>query len=176
MIAPRKANAADASQIAATHVRSWQAVYRGFMPDEFLDRLDVAERAESWRNAIASSSADVLVIDDAGGRLAGFCSLIRSRDPDASATTGEIAALYVDPERCRVGLGTMLLRDALTLAPERGFATLTLWVLEGNAGARQFYERHGFRPDGSMKTESRWGGGFSVREVRYGMPVGAGAT
>jgi len=40
----RKAKVEDASAIAFVHVRSWQVAYRGHMPDEFLNGLDVETR------------------------------------------------------------------------------------------------------------------------------------
>jgi hypothetical protein len=37
----------------------------------------------------------------------------------------------------------------------------TLWVLEGNAQARRFYERRGWSPDGAAREA------FGVLELRY---------
>jgi GNAT superfamily N-acetyltransferase len=48
--------------------------------------------------------------------------------------------LYVDPAAQNTGLGTALLEWVKRLNPER----LELWVFQKNAGARRFYERHGF--------------------------------
>ncbi|HST24656.1 MAG TPA: GNAT family N-acetyltransferase [Gaiellaceae bacterium] len=49
--------------------------------------------------------------------------------------------LYVDSAAQNCGIGTALLEQAKTLRPDR----LELWVFQKNAGARRFYERHGFR-------------------------------
>jgi RimJ/RimL family protein N-acetyltransferase len=46
---------------------------------------------------------------------------------------------------------------------------VTLWVVEANARARRFYERQGFRPDGSTKT-ARMSGTEAI-EVRYRMSL-----
>jgi len=143
------------------------------MPDEVLDRLDVAERTRMWGRVLAGAGSDVLLVDDDSGELAGFCSLARSRDADSNSRTGEIAAIYVDPARWRAGLGAALLADALNLAPARGFTEVTLWVLEQNLAARLFYEKLGFRLDGAEKVETRCG---SVRELRYRLPMASEAT
>jgi len=45
-----------------------------------------------------------------------------------------------------------------------------LWVLEGNARARSFYQAHGWWPDGAVKTEQR--GEALLNEVRYRRRVG----
>jgi GNAT superfamily N-acetyltransferase len=46
----------------------------------------------------------------------------------------------VDPGAQNRGVGTALLDHAKRLRPDR----LELWVFQENAGARRFYERHGF--------------------------------
>jgi hypothetical protein len=48
---------------------------------------------------------------------------------------------------------------------EAGFAEATLWVLDKNVRARRFYERGGWRPDGTSKDDAREG--FTLHEVRY---------
>ena len=40
----------------------------------------------------------------------------------------------------------------------------SLWVLEDNPRARAFYRRHGFDPDGAVKTHTV--DGAAIREVR----------
>jgi GNAT superfamily N-acetyltransferase len=49
--------------------------------------------------------------------------------------------LYVEPSAQGQGIGKVLLVHAKRLRP----GGLELWVFEQNAGARRFYERHGFR-------------------------------
>jgi hypothetical protein len=39
----------------------------------------------------------------------------------------------------------------------------SLWVLDDNPRAREFYRRNGFAPDGAEKLDERWG---SIREIR----------
>ena len=46
----REAELCDARGIAEVHVRSWQAVYAGIVPDEDLARLSVDQRHEFWRH------------------------------------------------------------------------------------------------------------------------------
>ena len=49
--------------------------------------------------------------------------------------------LYVAPAHQRRGIGTAL----MVRAKERRPAGFRLWVFQRNAGARDFYEHHGFR-------------------------------
>jgi ribosomal protein S18 acetylase RimI-like enzyme len=160
----RPAAASDVDAIARLHVRSWQTAYRGHMPQAHLDRLDPAKRAALWSQTIEQPATLVLVATS-GETLVGFCSLLPSRDADASPTAGEISAIYVDPESWRSGFGSALLEAAIESARRRGFIEVTLWVLTSNTSARAFYEARGLRTDGKTRTEER--PGFSIDETRY---------
>lgn len=160
----RKATPEDAPAIARLHVRTWQATYRGQMPDAYLDALDPAARLPLWTRVLADPASRVSVAE-VDGAVMGFCSLVVSRDDDAGPGVGEIAAIYVDASRWRAGVGRALLDAAIADARAHGMRELTLWVLRGNEGARAFYEAHGFRTDGAAKVEERTG--FPIHEVRY---------
>jgi ribosomal protein S18 acetylase RimI-like enzyme len=69
-------------------------------------------------------------------------------DPD-DPRLGHIARLYVDPSCWGVGVGTLLYRAAVADLTEREFPAATLWVLEANRRARDWYERLGWRTTGS---------------------------
>jgi len=50
MVTIRPALPNDAGQIAGIQVRTWQATYRGDLPDAFLDSLDASRREEMCRD------------------------------------------------------------------------------------------------------------------------------
>jgi ribosomal protein S18 acetylase RimI-like enzyme len=162
----RKATAEDAAKISFVHVRSWQVAYRGHMPDEFLDGLDAEKRTNMWRELTLNPEKIVLVAEDQEGSVAGFSALGRSRDADAEPNTAEVSAIYVHPEKWRMGMGRALLSASLEEVRRREFDRVTLWVLEANGRARSFYESFGFTPDGAIKDDEHWKS-FAVREVRY---------
>jgi ribosomal protein S18 acetylase RimI-like enzyme len=162
----RKATVQDASAIAVVHVRSWQVAYRGHMPDEYLDGLDVDKRANMWRQLAQDADKIILVAEDSEGNIVGFSALGPSRDVDADPNTAEVAAIYVHPEEWKKGIGRALLSASLDQIRKRKFDQLTLWVLEGNQRARSFYESFGFIQEGAVKDEDHWKT-FTVREVRY---------
>jgi GNAT superfamily N-acetyltransferase len=91
------------------------------------------------------SFAGRVVVAEASGRVGGF----------AAFDGPELNALYVLPELWGRGIGHRLLAAA-------GPVSL-LWVLEANERGRSFYERHGWRPDGAVKSA------FGVRELRYAL-------
>lgn len=169
--AVRPATLADADEIAAIHVRSWQAAYQGLMPQDYLDGLDPAARAARWRRNLAAldwSARGVLVVTDGDQNpgIAGFAAYWPTRDDDGDpARTGEIAAIYLHPAAWGRGLGQQLITATVANLTATGYRDATLWVLTDNARARRFYSRVGWTPDGATKTDDS--DGFPLHEMRY---------
>lgn len=150
--------------VARVHVRSWQAGYRGLLPDAYLDGLRAEDRAQRYRFASedARDPATVVAIED--GTICGFATTAPARDSDV-ADDGEVYALYVDPEWWGCGFGAALITEARRRLVDLGFRNAVLWLLAGNARADRFYRIDGWMPDGSRRTDSVWG--VTVDEVRY---------
>lgn len=161
----RVATGADAAEIARVHVISWQAAYRGLMPDAILDSLNVSHRTLCWQEILAQPHIGVFVAEE-NSRIVCFCDLIPSRDRDSdSKSVAEIAAIYIHPEYWRKGIGRVLCDSAIREAQKLRFAFMTLWVLKTNSAAIQFYQNMGFAPDGATKTEMLKD--FALHEVRF---------
>lgn len=150
----REAEPRDARAIAEVHVRSWRAAYRGQLTDEYLDGMTVEERLEQHRRGLEEAREDwrTWVAEDAGA-IAGFAVTGPSEDADATERTGEVYAIYLDPDRVGTGLGRELFERAVGDLRDRGFASATLWVLQTNERARRFYEVAGWAPDGASSSE-----------------------
>jgi len=162
----RLAGPSDAYGLAEMHVAAWQSAFRGMLPDDFLDGLTVAGRAERWQQILTETARHVWVVSEAE-RIVGFVSIGASRDDDACpGQTGEIYAFYVHPDRWRHGIGSMLMAQALRELHRLGYVEATLWVLRGNMQAKSFYEAAGFVPDGGAKIDVN-PAGISFDEVRY---------
>lgn len=56
----------------------------------------------------------------------------------------QLEELYVVPTHRSAGIGSSLLHNAIDLSRERGGREMHINVDEVDAGARRFYERHGF--------------------------------
>jgi ribosomal protein S18 acetylase RimI-like enzyme len=163
----RRARAEDAARIAEIHVRSWQAAYRGLMPDALLDNLSIAGRQAFWEERIARDEATVLVAE-ADAVVYGWLVFGKSRDRDAHPAVVEVYGLYVDPEAWRRGVATTLWNDAKHRIGRTEATDITLWVIEGNERARRFYEAIGFEHEaGQVKPFER--DGTVLTEVRYRM-------
>ena len=154
---------ADADAIAAVHVASWRTAYRGIVPDRVLDGLDVGRRAEGWRRGLRDSpDGDLVAVALIDGRLCGF---VRAGPREGDETTGEIHAIYVDPQTWGQGLGGALLDFAERDLVNRGLSNGMLWAFAANDRARRWYERKGWRHDGTETTMDF--DGTPVPEVRY---------
>lgn len=165
----RPATLADTEGIGLVHVRSWQYAYRGKLPQDHLDRLDPAGRAEAWRRIMAEtepSRGGVLAAVTEGAGITGFASFGPSRDHDTDPRrTGEVFAIYVDPDAWGTGAGRDLMAGATAELARLGYADAILWVLDTNDRARRFYTLAGWAEDGTSKTDGSRG--FDITEVRY---------
>ena len=150
----RRAVLADARRIATLHVGSWQAGYKGLLPQAFLNSLEPGSCLPRWAAIVRQADwprQGTLVVEERG-ELVGFASLGPARDT-ADIAAGEIAALYVASSRWRAGVGRTLMDAALSQLVEAGFISAVVWVLVGNQRAIQFYEATGWHTDGVTKHE-----------------------
>src|SRR5919109_964260 len=142
----RPATVDDAYGIARVHVTTWQDAYRGIVPNEYLDALDIDARVEAY---------------DRSGDILGFVTVGPSIDEKGN---GELYAIYVASKHWGTPVGAALMTHGDQWLGER-YPAATLWVLDENARARRFYEKHGWFADGTTKDDDR--GSFVLHEVRY---------
>ena len=153
----RRATSEDAAALAAVEVSSWQAAYRGLMPDTFLDGLSVAEKAESWRHnllkhGLSGRKRVWVALGDSG-----LCGFVRVGPVMEESEVGLIYVLYVLPEQWRCGVGTALMQAGMQELRDLGMHEAMLWVLRDNLRARHFYERLGWIPAGRTVSEDYGG-------------------
>jgi GNAT superfamily N-acetyltransferase len=113
--------------------------------------------AERIKEATAGREhrADLVAVDDEG--LLGFVAW--------NAYTGEIMRLYTHPRGWGRGAGQALLDCALDALRAAGLTQAWLNTEERNVRARRFYERHGWRRDGTTRVRDWYGA--RLREPRY---------
>lgn len=160
----RPAEPNDAMDVARVHVRSWQAGYRGLLPDAYLDGLRPEDRAARYNFASENVRDPVTIVAVDDGMIRGFATTSPARDLDVPED-GELCALYVDPEWWARGMGKALIAAARQRLSETGFGSAVLWLLAGNDRADRFYRMDGWMPDGLRRSDTMWG--VTVDEVRY---------
>lgn len=176
----RAVRADDAEALATAHVRAWQVGYRGMMPQDYLDAIDLARRVEQWRDWVVRGRfrRTTVAVADVAGAVAGFA--IHGPEGGASespgdevargpGTVGELYSLNVHPDHWSTGVGSALMAHVLGALADAGHTEAVLWVLPANERARRFYERRGWVPDGAERTDTVQG--VTVDEVRYRRPL-----
>jgi len=105
-------------------------------------------RRLSWYRRLLKLGACYLTADDEEGRLVGYTMVAFETGSDdtfeVSGGIAEIVTLVVTRSHRSAGVGRALLSAAERVARERGFDTITVKVMSGNARAEGFYEAHGY--------------------------------
>jgi ribosomal protein S18 acetylase RimI-like enzyme len=143
----RQARPEDAAEIARIHVDGWRARYPGMVPDEQLASLDYSEKEAMWRTTLIEKARPqwrMMVAVDENGRVAAWCTSGKRRDENHGTPEGEVHGLYAHPEFFGMGVGALLLQEALgTLSKQ--WKSIVVWVLTANYEAQNTYRRAGFK-------------------------------
>jgi GNAT superfamily N-acetyltransferase len=129
----RRATAADAATLAAVQEEASRAGVAHVYPPELYPFPTEAVR-ERWRRFTEDGGFAVMTGD-------GF----------AAVAEPFLEAIYVRPSSWGGGLAVTLHDAAVEELRARGVTRARLWVLAENARARRFYERLGWRPDGTSR-------------------------
>lgn len=160
----REAAVNDSARIAEIDVLSSRYAYRNILSEECLYRdLSVEKRIPVYERWITEKRFGIYVYEDpAAGAVRGMMGIGPCGDEDRKDAF-ELHFLYVDPDYVRIGIGSEMLRFFERKAAENGCPERVIWVLDENGMGIRFYEKHGYRPDGSEKIFKRW----NKREIRY---------
>ncbi len=164
----RPATVDDAMDIAQIRVTSWQATYRGVVPDSHLDAMMPEASLGSWRAAASGETPGVeVLVGTRDDRVVGFAAFGPARPP-AFDFCGELYATYWLPEAMGKGYGSKMFAQAARSLVRLGHADMILWVIESNVRARRFYETlmGGAAVEGSRRAFTL--DGQEIWELAYG--------
>ena len=162
----RSVESKDAAQIAEVHVKTWQCAYKGQIPDKYLDSLSIQKRTKSWKKQIEEPQRGIhTLVAEIDSLVVGWCTVGINDDEDASPKTGRLFGIYVHPDFMGKGCGTKLMENGLNLLKQDGYKKATLWVLDTNEKAREWYESKGWKIEGKTKIDKR--DNFDLKETRY---------
>lgn len=142
----RHATRSDAGAIAAVHIASWEASYRGILPDEEFEKRPLQRRRQQWAECLKQPERITLVASDGNGEVKGFASAVLLEEGDFHSY---LQTLYLQPGVKGRGLGRALLAAISQELLSAGARNMVLRTLRLNP-ARGFYERLGARliPEG----------------------------
>jgi ribosomal protein S18 acetylase RimI-like enzyme len=168
-VLPRRSSAGHPSRYGGGRGRDrpypGKGAYRGQLPDELLDELSVETDTVRFADHLGHLAPERRVwVAEEDGEVIGFASTGPSRDEDA-IEAAEVYAIYVLPDRCGHGIGRALLDHAMEDLRQRGYREVLLWTLTTNVPAQRFYERQGWRTDGTTKLDRL--DRFALNETRY---------
>lgn len=143
----RRARPGDEDGIGLVHIRSWQTTYRGIVPQEHLDNLNLEKRV-AWLakvlRQVESLNQTMWVAVDEAGAIVGFAHGGPPQEPEEGYTS-ELYALYLLQSVQGRGIGRRLVELVARDLWDAGHRTMLVGVLVENS-ARLFYERLGAQP------------------------------
>jgi GNAT superfamily N-acetyltransferase len=161
----RHARASDEDAIAALHAESWRHAYRGLLPDAYVDHDVFADRAALWRQRFGEPERQLVTVTIVAERddgIIGFAHSVADDDPEWGTLLDN---LHVRFDAQRLGIATRLVAETARWLQQHAVSPgLHLWVLEGNARARRFYDALGGRITGRGVSSE---GGGSAPCLRY---------
>lgn len=124
----------DAPAVRRIYICGWQNAFRGIVPQNYLDHMNLDDWMPPLEGAYLLTNGD---------QILGTSSISAARDSSFSGW-GEIISIYILPSLIGQGYGHTLFSFAVQKLLELGYRQIYLNVFEDNLRARSFYEKHGF--------------------------------
>lgn len=125
----------DIDKVRQIYILGWQNAFRGIVPQEYLDHMNLDDWAPPLNGAyVLTDGKDIL----------GTSSISSARDR-SFADWGEIISIYVLPELIGKGYGHLLFEFVKEKLLALHYTKIYLTVFEDNVRARSFYEKHDFQ-------------------------------
>jgi GNAT superfamily N-acetyltransferase len=121
------------------------ALVRRYWEFEHLPGLEALRIELLLQQLIAEPRLGAVWVAEAQGRLAGYLIAVTVLSLEHGGLMAEIDEFFVLPEARSQGVGSRLLAAAETALAARGCVRLQLQLATGNAAARDFYQRRGYR-------------------------------
>lgn len=147
----RKASMDDVNDIARIHVNSWQEAYKGLMPQRFIESYTFDKRHKLWTNIIERELAAVFVAVSHDECLGFLC--VGQLKFMEDTQTYELSSIYINSSYIGVGIGQSLYKECEKYLLVRGAEQVTVWALDSNKRALNFYAKLGFRLTGQTSKE-----------------------
>jgi GNAT superfamily N-acetyltransferase len=159
----RKATSNDVDQVARIWLAGWADGHVGNVPPELVKHR---EQLEVYVSRARERIGGMWIAEANDGQVLGFVVV----------KLDELEQVYVDRAARGTGVAAQLLRTGEDEVRRAGHTRAWLAVVAGNARARAFYERHGWRDAGSFIYQAETEAGtFPVPSHRYQIDLSARA-
>ena len=148
----RNAELEDMKQLGHIMSVSFQTAFADFVSQQTLDGCTQEDNCAALLESVYREGKMHFLIGENSGML------VWQKVQDSA----EIVAIHSLPESWGTGLGHAMLEEVLN---QIGNQPVFLWAVKENERARRFYEKHGFRWDGSERV-SEFDGALEVRYVK----------
>lgn len=152
MTSIRPASVADMAAVAELWHEGWHTGHAGHVPEG----LTVLRTLAAFHERTPGRVADTTVAVTEAGELLGFVMVAGD----------EVEQLFVGPAARGSGLADALLAEAESQVAAGAHSEAWLAVVAGNARARRFYEKCGWRDEGDLPYEVSAGGETFVSPCR----------
>jgi ribosomal protein S18 acetylase RimI-like enzyme len=148
MITVRAITPADISGLAGIHVRCYREANRGIVPADYLAKMKASGWQGEWERRFTQGVSGEpaferhFLAEDSRAGIVGFAGAGPSRDAQLKYE-GEIYDVYVLSGFQGSGVGRSLVSASVEFLRRRRMKSMLLWVFEGNARAREFFEHFG---------------------------------
>lgn len=155
----RSATENDIPALAHIHVQGWKDAYKDIVDQDYLDNLKEEDRIEGWLERFDKEGVSRLIAETDDGRPAGLVAFGKLRTPPPGSSpirplySSEIYAIYILSDFWRQGLGTQLIKKAVTELQDMRHKSMCLWVMERNKNAIAFYKKLGGQRCGKKKVD-----------------------
>jgi GNAT superfamily N-acetyltransferase len=150
----RRATRHDIDTIAAIWRTGWVDGHAGRVPAA----LERERMTGSWRAQVEARLDRTWVAADEDAHAVGFVTVVGD----------ELEEVYVAATARGTGVAAALLRQGEHVVRDDGYTSAWLAVVDGNARARRFYEREGWRDTGAFEHHARTAKGpIAVPARRY---------
>jgi GNAT superfamily N-acetyltransferase len=153
MLMIRAATSADRDRLSRLGEATYRSHFTAIWSPARLEAYIAAEYGPAaLERSLGGADGSLWLIAALADEPIGFAKLNWNRalpiPPDRSGT--ELQKIYLLDEKTGKGHGGAMLEQIIDRARQRGDKLIWLDVLKSNAGARAFYERHGFAVAGEI--------------------------
>lgn len=138
----RKGKIEDATQIAKLKIKNYRHTYKDIFSKEFLNSMSIKKEQEKYKKNLKEKNVLVYVENDS---ILGYIYYGKRKNfiDNYIECDGEIYAIYVDIKNQNKGIGSKLIKKALSDLVKK-YNKIIIWCMTDNLKSVEFYQSKGF--------------------------------